>query len=182
MPAGDDAGDDRGHQPRSADLLGREGGDERHRERQHRVGCGVVDARAYVDVEMPGDDADDDGGQNREGELADRLPQREGRGGARDGGTEQHEGRRIVEQALAFEDDHHTRRDPHSLREVLAAASVGLMTAPSATPHARSRPGIIHAKNAPRISELTTTKTTESPPTAPKSRRRFMVGTETAAE
>lgn len=64
----------------------------------------------------------------------------------------------------------------------VATASVGLTTAPRATPQASPSPGTTRAKKPPRANELSTTRTTDRPLTADSSRRRSMAGTETAAE
>ncbi len=64
----------------------------------------------------------------------------------------------------------------------VATASVGLMIAPSATPHANPRSGSTSMKNTPSTSELATTSTTERPLIAPNSRRKFIDGIDTAAE
>ena len=66
---------------------------------------------------------------------------------------------------------------------VVATASVGLTMAPSAMPVASPIPGTSHDEEQTRAAtELSTTSTTDSPPMARKSRRKSIVGIETAAE
>jgi hypothetical protein len=64
----------------------------------------------------------------------------------------------------------------------VATASVGLMIAPSATPHAKPRSGMTSMKKTPSTSELATTNATDRPLMAPNSRRKFMAGIDTADE
>ena len=63
----------------------------------------------------------------------------------------------------------------------VATASVGLTIAPRATPHANPRSGISHWNSSPSSREVMITRTTDSPEIAPKSRRKLMVGMDTAA-
>ena len=62
---------------------------------------------------------------------------------------------------------------------VVATASVGLITAPSATPSAYGSPGMSSVNTQPSTSALTTTSTTDSRLTAPNSRRRSIAGMDT---
>nr|WP_236045479.1 hypothetical protein [Actinoplanes ovalisporus] len=64
----------------------------------------------------------------------------------------------------------------------VATASVGLTIAPRATPHAKPRSGTARWKKRPRASALPTTSTTDRPPMAPNSRRKFIAGIATADE
>ena len=76
-----------------------------------------------------------------------------------------------------------TRRDTEVCRTIeVVTASVGLTTAPRATPQAKPSPGRTSAKNSPSTSELATTRTTDRPLIAPNSRRKFIAGMETAEE
>lgn len=63
---------------------------------------------------------------------------------------------------------------------VAATASVGLTTAPRATPAANETPGTSRCTTAPTASADTTTRVTESQVIMPKLRRRSMTGTWTA--
>ncbi|SIM68175.1 Uncharacterised protein [Mycobacteroides abscessus subsp. abscessus] len=63
----------------------------------------------------------------------------------------------------------------------VATASVGLTIAPRATPHAKPRSGISHWNSSPSSREVMITRSTDSPEIAPKSRRKLMVGMDTAA-
>ena len=64
----------------------------------------------------------------------------------------------------------------------VATASVGLITAPSATPQLYCRPGISSVNTQPSTNAETTTRTTDSKLTVPNSRRRSVAGKETEAE
>ena len=64
----------------------------------------------------------------------------------------------------------------------VATASVGLTIAPRATPHAKPSFGMATMKKTPSRSALPTTRSTDSPLIAPNSRRKFIVGSDTADE
>jgi hypothetical protein len=70
---------------------------------------------------------------------------------------------------------------PRSLMIEVATASVGLSTAPIATPQAKPRSGISHANSAPSASAVTITSRIDSALIAPKSRRKLTIGTAAAA-
>nr|WP_230686311.1 hypothetical protein [Catellatospora vulcania] len=71
---------------------------------------------------------------------------------------------------------------PRRLAMAVATASVGLTMAPTAMPPASPRPGIRAANSSPSSSEVITTRTTDRPLMAVKSRRKSIAGRETAAE
>ena len=73
------------------------------------------------------------------------------------------------------------RGETPSLRTMeVATASVGLWMAPRAMPMDRLMPGMTAAKTTPSTSELMSTRNTDSPPMAVKSRRKSMEGRLTA--
>ena len=64
----------------------------------------------------------------------------------------------------------------------VATASVGLTTAPSATPVAKPTCGISVDINQPTDNDVTTTSTTDSPEIAGRSRRKSITGSRVEVE
>ena len=110
--AGDEAGDDRGHEPAAAHMLGGDRREEGDREGHDRVDAGVGDAGPQMERELADRPAHGEGHEDGGGEVADDSSRGHGarrRGGA--GGGQDHEGGGVVEQALALQDGDDALRD-----------------------------------------------------------------------
>ena len=103
--AGDQPGDDGGHEPAAAQVLGGDGGQEGDGEGDDRVHRGVGDTGPQVQGELSDRPAHDQGHQDGGGEAAHHPGHGHGTGrGGGDGGGQDHQGGGVVEQALALQD------------------------------------------------------------------------------
>ena len=115
---GDEPRDDGGDQARPVQVLHGKVRQERHREADGGGCRGVAHPRAQPHREPADDGPDGDGDEHRPRERADRGAEREHpRGDGQQGRPQQHEGGRIVQQALALEHRHDARRDAEAFRD-----------------------------------------------------------------
>lgn len=127
-----DARDHRSDKAGAAQVLGGEVRGERDDEAEHAVRCRVRNQLPGADAHPSDDRTDDDGEEDREGEVADELPERERAGGrGRDRGAKGDESAVASLRRLSPSRRTITRRDrPSRFAIAVATASVGLRIAP----------------------------------------------------
>jgi hypothetical protein len=122
---GDQAGGDDGEHARGVQLLGRDEGDERHRERHRRGEHRVVEAHAHLHRHEPDDDADGRAHDDGEREVPRDVAERDRARRCRDRGAQQHERGRVVDETLALEHGDEPRRQPELLADRRRGHGVG---------------------------------------------------------